>query len=162
MIATLNIDDKFIHNHSITGIALWKDLKGVENKSISSSIKKFSHHTRAEMEDLSEKVNLYYLLAILNSKYASYLLSIQKGGSLSSYAGHIRNLPIPIASPADMQALSDYAKQELALHARLKEARTPQDESTIENAIKALDAQIDTIVYKIYRLSDEEIIALKN
>jgi len=162
MIATLNIDDKFIHNHSITGIALWKDLKGVENKSISSSIKKFSHHTRAEMEDLSEKVNLYYLLAILNSKYASYLLSIQKGGSLSSYAGHIRNLPIPIASPADMQALSDYAKQELALHAKLKEARTPQDESTIENAIKALDAQIDTIVYKIYRLSDEEIIALKN
>ena len=162
MIATLNIDDKFIHNHSITGIALWKDLKGVENKSISSSIKKFSHHTRAEMEDLSEKVNLYYLLAILNSKYASYLLSIQKGGSLSSYAGHIRNLPIPIASPADMQALSDYAKQELALHARLKEARTPQDESTIENAIKALDAQIDTIVYKIYGLTDEEIITLKN
>ena len=162
MIATLNIDDKFIHNHSITGIALWKDLKGVENKSISSSIKKFSHHTRAEMEDLSEKVNLYYLLAILNSKYASYLLSIQKGGSLSSYAGHIRNLPIPIAPPSDMQALSDYAKQELALHAKLKEARTPQDEQTIENAIKALDAQIDTIVYKIYRLSDEEIIALKN
>ena len=81
---------------------------------------------------------------------------------LVSYPEHIRNLPIPIASPSDMQALSDYAKQELALHARLKEARTPQDESTIENAIKALDAQIDTIVYKIYRLSDEEIIALKN
>ena len=74
-----------------------------------------------------------------------------------SYLEHIRNLPIPIAPPDDMQALSDYAKQELALHARLKEARTSQDESTIENAIKALDVQIDTIVYKIYRLTNEEI-----
>ena len=77
-----------------------------------------------------------------------------------SYPEHIRNLPIPIAPPDDMQALSDYAKQELALHARLKEVRTLQDESTIENAIKALDAQIDTIIYKIYRLTNDEIAKL--
>ena len=77
-----------------------------------------------------------------------------------SYPEHIRNLPIPIAPPDDMQALSDYAKQELALHAKLKEARTPQDESTIENAIKALDAQIDRLVYKIYGLTNDEIAKL--
>ena len=156
MIVTLDIDNKFIHNDSIIGLGLWKDLKGVENKSISASVKRYSHHTREEMEALSEKVNLYYLLAILNSKYASHLLSIQRAGDYHIYPEHIRNLPIPIAPPDDMQALSDYAKQELALHARLKEARTPQDVQTIETAIKALDVQIDTIVYKIYRLSDED------
>ena len=79
-----------------------------------------------------------------------------------SYPEHIRNLPIPIAPPSEMQALTEYAKQELALHTKLKKACTPQDEQTIENTIKALDAQIDTIVYKIYRLSNEEIITLKN
>ena len=162
LFATLDGVNNYFHNKSIIGVALWKDLKDVENKSISASVKRYSHLTREQMEELSEKVNLYYLLAILNSKYASYLLSIQRGGGISIHPEHIRNLPIPIASPADMQALSDYAKQELALHTKLKEARTPQDESTIENAIKALDVQIDTIVYKIYRLTDEEIIALKN
>ena len=77
-----------------------------------------------------------------------------------SYPEHIRNLPIPIAPPSEMKALTDYAKQELALHAKLKEARTPQDEQTIENAIKALDAQIDELVYKIYELSKDEIAEL--
>ena len=112
------------------------------------------------MEGLSEKVNLYYLLAILNSKYASHLLSIQRAGDYHIYPEHIRNLPIPIAPPADMQALSDYAKQELDLHQKLKETSLPQDKSVIENAIKALDLQIDTLVYKIYGLSEDEIAKL--
>ena len=149
-----------MHNDSIIGLALWKDLKGVENKSISGSIKKYSHHTREEMEKLSEKVNLYYLLAILNSKYATHLLSIQRVGDYHIYPEHIRNLPIPIAPPTEMQALSDYAKQELALHQKLKEARTPQDKAIIENAIKALDNQIDVLVYKTYGLSEDEIAKL--
>ena len=136
---------------------LWKDLKGIENKSISTSIKRYSHHPREEMEKLSEKVNLYYLLAILNSKYASHLLSIQRGEDFNIYPEHIRNLPIPIAPPADMKALSDYAKQELALHQKLKEVSLPQDKAMIENAIKALDNQIDEIVYKIYGLTKKEI-----
>ena len=158
----IDINMQYYCEQDIRIATLWKDLKGVENKSISASVKRYSHHAREEMEELSEKVNLYYLLAILNSGYASHLLDVQRGGDYHIVPEHIRNLPIPIAQPLDMQALTDYAKQELALHARLKEARTPQDESTIENAIKALDAQIDTIVYKIYGLTDEEIIALKN
>ena len=157
LLVALDIDNKFTHNDSIIGLALWKDLKGVENKSISASIKRYSRHSRVEMEELSEKVNIYYLLAILNSKYASYLLSVQRGGDYHIYPEHIRNLPIPIALPADIQALSDYAKQELTLHQKLKEASLPQDKSVIENAIKALDNQIDELVYKIYGLTNEEI-----
>jgi len=153
----LDINNQIIHDHGVMGLILWKDLKDVENKSISGSIKRYSHHSRKEMEELSEKINLYYLLAILNSKYASHLLSIQRGGDYHIYPEHIRNLPIPIAPPADIKALSDYAKQELALHQKLKETVLPQDVAIIQNAIKALDNQIDGIVYKIYGLSDEEI-----
>ena len=137
---------------------LWKDLKGVENKSISASIKKFSTYSREEMEVLSEKLNLYYLLAILNSTYINILLDIIRGvGNIDINTEYLRNLPIPIAPPADMQALSDYAKQELALHQKLKEATLPQDKAMIENSIKALDNQIDVLVYKIYGLTKEEI-----
>ena len=50
----------------------------------------------------------------------------------------------------------DYTKQELALHAKLKEARTPQNITTIKNTIKTLDSQIDTIIHKIHDLRDEE------
>ena len=160
LLATLDKEHHYFHNNSIIGLALWKDLKGVENKSISASIKRYSHHSREEMEELSEKVNLYYLLAILNSKYAGNLLSIQRAGDYHIYPEHIRNLPIPIAPPSDMQALSDYAKQELDLHQKLKETSLPQDKSVIENAIKALDLQIDTLVYKIYGLSEDEIAKL--
>ena len=156
LVVALDVDNKFIHNDSIIGLALWKDLKGVENKSISASVKRYSHYSREEMEGLSEKVNLYYLLAILNSKYASHLLSIQRAGDYHIYPEHIRNLPIPIASPSDMQALSEYAKQELTLHQKLKEAKLPQDKQVIENGIKVLDSKIDTLVYKIYGVKEDE------
>ena len=92
-----------------------------------------------------------------NASYASHLLSIQRGGGFAIYPEHIRNLLIPIAQPSDMKALSDYAKQELSLHAKLKRCSTPQDKQVIENAIKVLDNQIDMLVYKIYGLSKEEI-----
>ena len=160
MIATLDVSNQFLHNHKILGVVLWKDLKGVENKSLSGCVKRFSKYPRDKMEELSEKINLYYLLAILNSKYVSHLLSIQRGEDFNIYASYIRNLPIPIAQPSDMQALSDYAKEELSLHAKLKNCNTPQDKQVIETAIKALDNQIDTIVYKIYGLSKEEIARL--
>ena len=153
----IDINAQYYCEQTIRIAILWKDLKGVENKSISASIKRYSKRSRAKMEELSKKLNLYYLLAILNSKYGKHLLSIQRGGYLAICPEHIRNLPLPIATPADMQALSDYAKQELTLHQKLKEVSLPQDKAMIENAIKALDKQIDELVYKIYGLSDEEI-----
>ena len=157
----LDTANKFIHDNSIIGVALWKDLENIENRSISGSITRYSRLSRSEMEELSKKVNLYYLLAILNSKYASYLLDIQRGGDYHIYPEHIRNLPIPIASPADMQTLSDCAKTMLDLHAKLKETKTPQEEQIITNAIQALDDKIDELVYKIYGLTEEEMEQVK-
>ena len=92
-----------------------------------------------------------------NASYTSHILYIQREGGFAIYPEHIRNLLIPIAPPAYMKALSDYAKQELTLHQKLKEVSLHQDKQVIENAIKTLDNQIDTLVYKIYGLSKEEI-----
>ena len=57
---TIDTENHFLHNHSIYCAVLWKDLKDVGNKSISSSIKKFCKRNRAVMEALSEKVPVLF------------------------------------------------------------------------------------------------------
>ena len=95
---TIDVEEHFLHNHSIYCAVLWKDLKGINNKSISSSIKKFCKHTRTEKEALSSEVDLLYLLGVLNSSMVGKLLADQRGGDYHIYPEHIRNLPIPIAT----------------------------------------------------------------
>ena len=114
------------------------------------------------MEELSEQVNLYYLLAILNSKYASNLLDIQRGGGYRIYPEHIRHLPVPIAPKKEMDELSLYAKEQLKQHAALKEVKLDSDAKLIQNTIATLDSKIDALVFKIYGLSKDEIDALQN
>lgn len=113
---TIDAEEHFLHNHSIYCAILWKDLKDVSNKSISSSVKKFSKHNREAMESLSEKVDLYYLLGILNSSMADQLLADQRGGDYHIYPEHIRNLPIPVPQRETQDAIGKIAKE--ILHRR--------------------------------------------
>ena len=73
--ATIDLNGEFYCEQQVRMALLWDDLKNVSNKSITSSIKKFSKLKRCEMEELSKKVDPLYLLGILNSKYASILLT---------------------------------------------------------------------------------------
>lgn len=107
---TIDTEEHFLHNHSIYCAILWKDLKGVNNKSISSSIKKFCKHTRAEMEALSGEVDLLYLLGVLNSSMAGQLLADQRGGDYHIYPEHIRNLPIPIATSKQQEEIAQLVR----------------------------------------------------
>lgn len=90
--------EKFLHSDSMFAVVPWHFLKGVENKSISSSVKKYSRLPRKEMEELSNLVNTKYLLAVLNSSIASRLLDEQRGGDYHIYPEHLRQIPIPIPS----------------------------------------------------------------
>jgi Eco57I restriction-modification methylase/TaqI-like C-terminal specificity domain len=89
---------KYLHSDSMFSAVLWQDLNGVNNKSISASVKRYSRFGKNEMEKLSEEVDLKYLLGILNSKYASVLLSNLRGGDYHIYPEHLRNMPIPKAA----------------------------------------------------------------
>lgn len=88
----------YLHSDSMFSGVLWKDLSGINNKSIASSVKRYCRRSRTEMEILSKNVSLYYLLGVLNSAKADELLTDQRGGDYHIYPEHIRNLPIPIAS----------------------------------------------------------------
>ena len=97
---TIDVEEHFLHNHSIYCTILWKDLKGINNKSISSSIKKFGKHTHPEMKALPGEVDLLYLLGILNSSMADQLLADQRGSDYHIYPEHIRNLPTLLRLPS--------------------------------------------------------------
>ena len=124
----------------------WDSLSKVENKSIASSIKKFSTMNRDDMETLSESVDLRYLLGIMNSRYASVLLTNLRGGDYHIYPEHIRNIPIPFASKEQQKPIIDLVDKILAA----KRADNTADTS-------AMEAEIDRLVYSLYGLTEEEI-----
>jgi len=45
----------------------------------------------------------------------------------------------------------------LALHKQLPMARTPHEQTALERQIEATDRQIDSLVYELYGLTEEEI-----
>lgn len=146
LVGTFDYDNKYLHNDSIIGAALWKDLNGVENKSITSSIKKFSTMSRFEMEQLSESVDLRFLLGIMNSKYASVLLTNLRGGDYHIYPEHIRNIPIPTVTVEQQSVIIALVEKIL----NTKRINPAADTSMIES-------EIDAEVYRLYGLSDDEI-----
>lgn len=131
---TIDTEEHFLHNHSIYCAVLWKDLKDVINKSISSSVKKFCKHKRLVMESMSKEVDLYYLLGILNSSMADQLLADQRGGDYHIYPEHIRNLPIPVPQRETQDAIGKIAKE--IPHRR----ETNTDYSELEEQINRLVA----------------------
>ena len=132
----LDMDIHYLHSDSMFCAVLWKDLKGVNNKSISSSIKKFCKYNRADMETLSGSVDLYYLLGILNSSMADQLLADQRGGDYHIYPEHIRNLPIPVPQKEVQDAIGIIAKE--ILHSR----ETNTDYSELEEQLNGLVAAL--------------------
>lgn len=101
---------------------LWKDLHGVDNNSISGSVKKYSTMSREEMENLSEQIDLRYLLVVLNSKYATKLLDNIRGeGNIDVNPEYIRNIPIPPCT--DQLPLIELGDMMLALNKDLKAKR---------------------------------------
>lgn len=132
----LDIDTHYLHSDSMFCAVLWSDLKGVNNKSITSSIKKFCKHSRTDMESLSKDVDLYYLLGILNSSMADKLLADQRGGDYHIYPEHIRNLPIPVPEKNIQESIGNIAKE------ILRRRETNSDYSELEVKLNGLVAAL--------------------
>ena len=207
----VDLSQNIICQQSIRVAVPWKYLSGIENNSISGVIKKYSKMTRREMEMLSGKIDLLYLLCILNSRYGQILLDDIRGGDYHIVPEHIRNIPIPEC--ADQQPFIDLADKMLSLNKDLQAKRArfirrlqdnmpdikitgtlesfdtldfagfvaelkkqkiklslvQQDEweeyfgqyktvcTELTSAISATDAEIDTRVYALYGLTEDEI-----
>jgi hypothetical protein len=79
----------------------------------------------------------------------------------------LRRLPI---RPIDFKKPADVGKHDrmvglvqamLDLHQRLPQARTPRDRELLQRQLEDTDDAIDTLVYELYGLTDEEIEIVK-
>jgi len=144
--AILDDNNCLLHNHTIYALVLWHELCGVENKSITGSVKRFSTMNRNDMEKLSKGVNAKYLLGMLNSRYGLMLLNAVRGGDFHILPEHLRSLPIPSATSVQQKPI-------IALVDRILAAK--QKDSNADTS--ALESEIDQLVYKLYGLTDDEI-----
>lgn len=143
---TVDIDGHFICQQGLRLAVLWKDIKNVENKSISSSIKKYSTKSRKEMELLSASINLKYILGILASKLGRELLTLQRAGDYHIVPEHIRKIPIAYATQIQQDEIVVKVDEIL----KTKQTNPSADTS-------ALESEIDRLVYQLYGLTGEEI-----
>ena len=149
-------DTGLLCNDSCFVSVLWKDLKGVQNRSIEVSIKKdFKVKTvyplRNQLEENSKQFNLKYLLAVLNSKFAYKFLNFVRRSQIGFYPDDLKKLPIKKISLQEQQPFITLVDQILSAKKQNPQADTSE-----------LECQIDQMVYKLYGLTEEEIKIMEN
>jgi hypothetical protein len=144
------LDESNIYcDQTIRVMVIWNDLKSVKNKSIDNSVKRFQTNSRIALEKNSTQVNLKYLLALINSKLANYLLDQIRGiGNIDINPEYLKNIAIPKASLEQQQIFVNLIDQIL----NLKQLSL----STLE-----LEEEIDNMVYKLYELTFEEVLIIE-
>ena len=108
-----------------------------------------------------------YILGIINSKLMVYIYQkiVPEKGKLFAEIKKVNLVKLPIRT-IDFTSSPDQTKhhqtvnlveQMLDLNQKLAEAKTPQAKDVLQRQIEATDKQIDQLVYKLYKLTDEEM-----
>ena len=138
--------DNISCDQTVRILVLWKYLKGVQNKSINNSLKKFYNEPRNILEKNSENISYNYILCILNSKLGDYLLSrIRGAGNIDINPEYLKNIPIPQISLAEQHPFIKLADEIITA----KKSKPLCDTTPIE-------VEIDAHVAHLYNLTEEE------
>lgn len=134
-------------DQTIRILILWHDLENIKNKSIDSTVKRYHSDNRNTLEQNSKQMNLKYLLGILNTKLANFLLDQIRGiGNIDINPEYIRNIPIPITQTGAQLKIADIVDKIL-----VAKAEDPNSDTGI------LEEQIDNLVYRLYNLTYKEV-----
>jgi hypothetical protein len=111
--------------------------------------------------------NNKYLLGLLNSSTTYFLfrsiLPKLRGDFYEPSYVYFKDFPIRtinFSNPEDVarhDRMVSLVDQMLSLRKQLKEARTPHEQTGLQRQIEATDGQIDSLVYELYGLTEEEI-----
>jgi len=111
-----------------------------------------------------EALDSHIVLAVLNSNLVSYLYLRQVSQATKDDFPQVtirdlRALPFPPASRVSDRSdqLVGLVERMLALHKKLAAATIPADKELYQRQIEATDGEIDTLVYQLYGLTEEEI-----
>lgn len=99
-------------------------------------------------------MNLKYILGILNSKYANILLANIRGDAINIYPEYIRNIPIPKINSKNKKIADELIN---LVDDILKAKEQDKNANTQE-----LENKINSLVYKLYNLTEEEIKIIEN
>ena len=69
----------------------------------------------------------------------------------------LKDLPIKSISLEEQEPFIQLSKQMIEAHKELEKAKFEQDKKFLKQRIDILDSQINSIVYSLYGLSEEEI-----
>ena len=117
----------------------------------------------------SSSLDLRYLLSLLNSKLITFCYwnmfggNKLQGGYYRIGPPQLRLLPVPTINFSNKHEKAQHDKivklvdQMLDLNIEILNAKSEQSKSIIQRRIDAIDQQIDSLVYKLYDLTDAEI-----
>lgn len=119
-------------------------------------------------KNATHQQSLKFLLGVLNSKIATYVikavaLDLTQGAFTKIRTNQLARLPIPktdFTNPADVQRhdrMVGLVTQMLELHARLAAEGAPPEKALLQKRIAQTDRQIDRLVYELYGLTEAEI-----
>ena len=151
-------DTQIFCDQTLRILVLWNDLNGINNRSINNSIKRYSNDSRETLENNSKKINLKYILSILNSKMGQYLLNENRGTNNKDInPEYLKNIPLPEISFEEQKTFIELAENMMELNKKLANCKTPKEEKLLKLQITKTDEKIDKLVYELYDLTDEEI-----
>ena len=115
----------------------------------------------------SGNLSLKYITGLLNSKLLNwYILKVSTtfhGGYFAANKQYIEQLPIHSfdlnndKEAAQQERMVKLVERMLELHKRLASAGLPQEKEMIQRQIDTTDRQIDSLVYELYGLTEDEI-----
>ena len=116
----------------------------------------------AVIREKYKDINIYYILAVLNSRYMDYLykLKVSETGKVFPQVKlkYLEDLPFTIGSKEQINILSTLAGRMVSLYKNLAGLSEGSNKwNTIKEEIDKTDKKIDQEVYKLYGLTPEEI-----
>ena len=156
-------DTQIFCDQTLRILVLWEDLKEVNNRSIKSSITRYANDSRENLESNSKKIDLKYILSILNSKMGQYLLNEIRGiNNKDINPEYLKDIPIPEIPLEAQQHLIELVNKMLEFNKNITNCKTPKDEKMLKLQITKTDEKINQLVYELYDLTDEEIAIVEN
>jgi hypothetical protein len=117
--------------------------------------------------DNNQPENLHYIMALLNSRLLTFRFQLigklKGGGILEFFWNTVSKLPIRrinFSDPTDKSRHDEMVKLVdlmLDLRKRISAAKTEHEKTVLQRQIDATDKQIDSLVYELYNLTEEEI-----
>jgi hypothetical protein len=140
-------------NHTIFVCVPWIGLTGVRNRSIEKSARYRNEKTprpdlpwREDLEAVSGRFAVKYLLAVMNSTVARDFLRANRRSNTDLYPDDWKKLPIPEASPEKQAEIVGLVDQILDAKRKATNADVGDSES-----------QVDRMVTTLYGLTPEEV-----